>query len=178
MSNPRGQRRIAPDDVRGIVVPGNRVRGRTWRQGKFTRARNWGSGKGRDGVHGEAPDERLRLVELEPGLRPKIVQRPGHPRLARVCGWIAIGSVALMWLVAVLVLLSRLLFGSEGPAWPALWGVAFAVGFIGSHLFGMASEGLSGSRDPLGLWAVGAFWISILGWVPLGMALAGFSFLG
>ncbi len=169
-----GPRKIAPDDVRGVVVPGDRLRGRAWRQGKFARARRWGSGEGRRQADAATPDPRLKLVEYARTPAPRPGPPPRNIRLGRILGWLAMGSVGLMWLVALLGMLSSLLFGG-GAAWPALWGAGFAIGFIGSHLFGIASEGISGSRVALGLWAVGAFWISILGWVPLGMALAGFA---
>ena len=40
------------------------------------------------------------------------------------------------------------------------------ISFILTHMLGFIADGMSDSRCPWGMWAFGAFWVSLLIWVP------------
>jgi len=167
----RGWKKLNPTDMRGVLVPGRRLTGRAWRQGRFAKRRHWGSGerRGESGRGGEV-DPRLRMVE-RPGPRPSLSEamapRPGERRVGEWLGWLAFGILVVLWLCVVVAVVERIGFGGGGFAARVLVPV-FWVSVVGVHLFGLASEGLLQGRGCWGMRAVMGLWLSLFSVLPLG----------
>jgi hypothetical protein len=121
--------------------------------------------------------DRSRSVPVSPGrVRFNLVPVPAtHPLggalpedrssgwVAEMCGGLAFGNVVLMWLIVILAVADGSgLFGNYMP-------IGIGLSFILSHVLGFMADGMSDGHCPWGMRAFGAFWISVLIWIPVGM---------
>ncbi|MEM1083370.1 MAG: hypothetical protein AAGI48_04565 [Verrucomicrobiota bacterium] len=169
----RGFRLISPDDMRGVTVAGLRVSGKEHRQGKYARRRNWGSGhREESSVHNKGASRTLKLVPWEPQIVDvQEEQEPSSKRWGRILGWLAMGSLGLMWLVIVLDVLARWI-SSGSSGWEPLLVPSMMIAFLGTHLFGFACDSLTKSSSDWGMRALIGFWVSAGVWLPLGATVS------
>ena len=156
-------KRPAPtlDDARGVIVP--------FERGREAGARRGEAEPGRASLPGGG---RFLIVPFDRAT-PEVLRGPSPEKLrrARLLGWMAIGSVGMLWLVTLLNWVALALTGSGG-VWSDWQVPVFVLALVGSHVCGLASESVSSHRCPLGGWAFMSFWVSLLMWVPLGVAVS------
>lgn len=114
---------------------------------------------------------RLNLVPV-PATHPlggALPEEKSRGWFAELCGGLAIGNVIAMWLFVLLAVADG--SGFYGSFLPAGIGISFIL----THVLGFIADGMSDSRCPWGMWAFGAFWVSLLIWVPVGMIAGPFS---
>ncbi|MFC7339295.1 hypothetical protein ACFQY0_19030 [Haloferula chungangensis] len=169
----RGFRTISPDDSVGRLVSGDRLTGKAYRQGRYARRRNWGSGseeKSDGQVTG--PVKSLKLVPWKrESASVSLGNKESTIRAGEVIGWIAMGSLVQAWLVLVLSVLAEII-GSGSNGWSPFVLPSVLLALAGTQLLGFLSDTLSESRSEWGTRALVGFWISFLIWLPLGMLIS------
>jgi hypothetical protein len=132
---------------------------------------------------GYEPKVKLRVREVSQGPRKLCTGSPVSPTLTslssgapkkrnvvgRALGWCAVLLVTNLWVALLMEWANVLLdLGFEGAG---KWvDSSFLVTLYGVHLFGIAGVGLSDEEWSPGHWAIGAFWLGVLGSVPLWVA--------
>lgn len=132
---------------------------------------------------GYEPKVKLRLREVNQGPRTLRTGSPVSPALTSLAsggpekrcivgpllGWTAVLLVANLWVALLMEWANVLLdLGFDGAgAWVDS---SFLAALYGVHLFGIAGASLSKEERSAGHWAIGAFWLGVLGSVPLWVA--------
>lgn len=116
-------------------------------------------------IVGGDPDDRPELKRALQVPMVRSVDRLSHTTLllSRVFGWTAMLSVLNLF---VAVGVSGF---TQDPAFEPWVGGAFLGALYGSHFFAMAGAWLGEGYSRLGVWAVGLFWLGLLGSVPIGI---------
>ena len=117
-----------------------------------------------------ASSKPLKLVPWVPPVVSMVEERKHlSMRWGRLLGWLAMGSLGLMWLVILLDVLARII-GNGSSGWESLIVPGMMVAFIGTHILGFASDTLTNSSSEWGMRALTGFWISavvlVCRWVP------------
>ncbi|MEP4078969.1 hypothetical protein [Haloferula sp.] len=109
------------------------------------------------------------MVKLGGTLNPPIDRKT--VRWGGVLGLIAMGFVMNLWMGVMLTLIYQLI-GWDPSCWVEWTGRSFVIGLYGVHLFGVAGTSLSRGYRSWGVIAIAAFWVGLLGWIPVGMLMS------
>ena len=137
---------------------------------------------------GYDPKVKFKFREVKPGRGPRPLVMGGSPDetiikappadLPKRKDWVAgegLGLLAMLtvvhlWAAVGADLVNRL--GDFEWWWVNSWmGTAFSIALYGCHLLGIAGCHLSPANRPLGLVAIVAFWLGLLGQVVAGLVL-------
>lgn len=86
-------------------------------------------------------------------------------------GLIAIGLVLNMWMGVLLSIVYQLI-GWDPSCWGEWTYRSFIIALYGVHLFGIAGHSLSRGHRSWGVIAIVSFWVSFLGWIPIGLLIS------
>ena len=109
------------------------------------------------------------MVKLGGSLSPKVDLK--SVRWGGFLGLIAIGFVLNLWMGVMLSIIYQLL-GWDPTCWSDWTGGSFVIALYGVHLFGIAGHSLSQGYRSWGVMAIVAFWIGLLGWIPVGIVIS------
>jgi hypothetical protein len=80
------------------------------------------------------------------------------------------GFVLNLWGGVLLSIIYQLI-GWDPRCWDVWTYRSFIVALYGVHLFGVAGNSLSHGYRSWGVIAIFAFWVSFLGWIPVGILI-------